>query len=120
MCLTTIKEIPINTNKGYKLFRKFTKTYTPVFQCTDISYILNTWTTDKNNYRIRNQSNETYFTGFHIFLTLEDVKGWLGTVPICDNEVYCEVEFEDVVTSGMQDGYPCVVAKKMRIIKECV
>ena len=60
-------------------------------------------------------TNRTYPRGWHIFLLEIDALAWVGGASWLTVR---RVKFEEPLAYGRQDGLPCVVAKRMKILKE--
>ena len=56
-----------------------------------------------------------YSNGFHIFLEKKDAYKWRGNLTF---EIVLPVCYQNIVTTGYQDGKKVVVAKEMMIIVE--
>ena len=79
----------------------------------------NTWHEDKARGKIEaGYPRFSYPKGYHIFLKEGDTSSWGRTQPFCNYPQVRKVEYENVVASGSQDGFPVVVARKMLIHKK--
>lgn len=78
------------------------------------------WVTDpssENRWTEFRHPNKEYPTGFHIFLTLEDLERWRGKMGWRNLTVF-RVQFKDVVASGYQHRCRTIVARRVKVIKE--
>lgn len=100
---------------GYKMFR--TNSKGNLFGiCRNYNYKQNRWMTDTKKDQLLFEENwnseDTYKTGYHIYLTnVRDwsARDWCGRVH--------KVKYKNVTAIGNQDDHPVVVAREM-IIKE--
>jgi hypothetical protein len=63
-----------------------------------------------------------YTSGFHIFVSLADLKDYLDVHPTQVRVVLHKIEFKDIVALGNQQGKSrssiCIIAKQMKILEE--
>lgn len=112
MCLSEInKEKPKPNGVGYKVFEKDSKgklrswLYGP-------DPTKGKWMKARKEY----QHHRNYWSGFHIFTTLDGAMKWLGVGP---GDVIVKVRYRGAHTSGRQGSSPVVVADKMFVPKNC-
>ena len=105
---------------GYKCFyatrtNQSTMCYSAPLQKFDKFFNVGEWTEDNNIGRVEH----IYNVGFHIFREYNDAAVYtlhfLGSI----NSI-CKVEYTNTVATGYQQNMPVVVARKIRIIEECV
>lgn len=145
MCLdyNSFKEInpPIGTSKRplvrYKILRKsVSMTEGDLIKFSNRNY------EHKNNYNFsiklnewmianqreigsRGQENSLYISGFHIFKSLKDALEVLESPDVSylnriEGDTIFKVEVKEIYLEGKNEGFPCQVAKYMRVIKEIV
>ena len=124
MCLDELFDLNLRTNIGYKVLYKLPKVegYSPPFKNTHIVLKKDEWVEDPEKSKIYNK----YKTGFHIFTEFGGAIYYLkyGKFERCNKSRRChaiyKVEFSDITATGIQFDYGCVVARKIKVLEECV
>ena len=133
MCLTHVDQQPQypQTRIGYKVIdiKKNGDLCNPYTTTTNGETTYNPigkWTVDKKDLQIPNTNQtRTYKSGFHIYDKVEDARfaRWYAA-----NRKVFQVEYDDVVATGVEealrygfgDNEKVIVARKMKVIKQCV
>ncbi len=122
MCLSKLNEPPYEqSGVGYKVYNKHSYgSYSSLFyKWNNTSHFKLGQEYESSNGYVHKYYDSTaldfYPEGFHIFKNYDDAlayaqdESWVGVL---------QVEYSEVVAEGEQEKAPCVVARKIKLIKE--
>ena len=128
MCLDVVnhRNFPplTETGIGYKCFMTnelLKEYYTPLQRSKNGPFIIGEWVEDDNKYSIEcdGLAGGLYMSGFHIFSNINAALWFANIYPKNINAI-CKVEYTNIVAVGAQSMRSVIVARKIRIIEQCV
>lgn len=118
MCLTTLKRFKVQKRDGkylgYKVFIPCGEAYQSLYWKTFLRYKRRVWYQDFSRSKILAANDVRYQSGFHIFTRKRDAESYSRYSGI--NSKVKRVEFRNILHTGRQSIYNCVIAKEIKIL----
>lgn len=122
MCLSFVHSEPMELTEGYKAFRKWKNDnhLYPLFGI-DFGFKRLGWNHDHQNFRLESTYNGMYPTGFHVFRSLEDCRGWVNSMINYGKSTYVihRVKVLNIRATGIQNDCCVAVCGSLEVKEEC-